>query len=95
MTDTSSKFFRPPAGAEHRVTYMHGFIDGCNAGREEALALIAATKSEMVAAVIDPELERRRQIAEVEIVEAEARLKRALADRSEYYAQRRKPKADV
>ena len=94
MTDTSSRFFQPPSGAEHRVTYLHGFIDGCNAGREETLAAIAAAKSE-TAKVIDPELERRRQIAEVEIVEAEARLKRALADSREYYAQRRKPKADV
>jgi hypothetical protein len=92
MTDTSSKFFRPPAGAEHRVTYLHGFIDGCNAGREETLAAIAAAKSE-TAKVIDPELERRRQIAEVEIVEAEAPLRRALADSREFYAQRRKPTA--
>ena len=93
MADTSSKFFRPPTGAEHRATYMHGFIDGCNAGREEALALIATTKTETFAKAIDPELERRRQVAEVEILEAEVRIRKALADTREFYAQRRKPAA--
>jgi len=37
MTDASPKFFRPPTGAEHRVTYLHGFIHGCNAGRTNDL----------------------------------------------------------
>jgi hypothetical protein len=93
VADTSSKFFRPPTGAEHRATYMHGFIDGCNAGREEALALIATSKSETIGKVIDPELERRRQIAEVEILEADARIRKAVAETREFYAKRRKPAA--
>jgi hypothetical protein len=68
-------------------------LDGCNAGREEALALIATSKSETVAKAVDPELERRRQLAEVEILEAEGRIKKALADTRGFYAQRRKPTA--
>lgn len=94
MTDTSSKFFRPPAAVEHRVTYLHGFIDGSNAGREEVLAVIAAAKAEMVAQVIDPESDRRRQIAEVEIVEAEAKLRKATAELRELEAARRKRAAE-
>jgi hypothetical protein len=47
--------------------------------------------TETVAKIFDPELERRRQLAEVEILEAEARIRKALADTREFYAQRRKP----
>ena len=91
MTDTSSKFFRPPTG-EQRATYLHGFIDGCNAGREETLAVIASTKTET--ATLEPELERRRQAAEVEILEAEARLRKATAELRELDATRRKRAAE-
>ena len=93
MTDTSSKFFRPPTGAEHRVTYLHGFIDGCNAGREETLAAIAAANAATAPKAFDPELERRRQLAEVEILEADARIRKALAETREANVQRKKPAA--
>jgi hypothetical protein len=94
MTE-SMKFFRPPSDEPGRIYYLHGFIDGCNAGREATLELIARikTQDEASTTVVDPEIERRRQLAEVEILEAEARIRKALADTREFYAQRRKPAA--
>ena len=94
MTE-SMKFFRPPSDEPGRNYYLHGFIDGCNAGREETLALIARIKTKDSAdpKVLDQEIERRRQLAEVEILEADARIRKALADMREFYAQRRKPAA--
>ena len=87
------KFYRPPDDESLRVQYLHGFIAGSNAGRAETLEVIARTKTQVEASaqVLDPELERRRQLAEVEILEAEARIRKALADMREFYATRRKP----
>jgi hypothetical protein len=89
------KFYRPPDDEPMRIQYLHGFIAGCNAGRAETLEVIARTRTQDQAAtkVLDPELERRRQLAEVEILEADARIRKALADTREFYATRRKPAA--
>jgi len=94
MTE-SLKFYRPPSDEEGRVQYLHGFIDGCNAGRAETLEMLAHLKAldPTKSQVFDPEIERRRQLAEVEILEADARIKKALAETREFYAQRRKPAA--
>jgi len=89
----SMKFYRPPDDEPLRIQYLHGFIAGCNAGRAETLEVIARTKAQDQAStqVLDPEIERRRQIAEVEILEADARIRKALADTREFYALRKKP----
>jgi len=90
------KFYRPPEEETLRIQYLHGFIAGCNAGRAETLEVIERTRTqEQVGAhVLDPELERRRQLAEVEILEADARIKRALAETREFYAKRKRPTAE-
>jgi len=85
------KFYRPPEEETLRIQYLHGFIDGCNAGRAETPEMIARAKDQASTQLLDPEIERRRQIAEVEILEAEARIKKSLANTREFYAQRRKP----
>jgi len=94
MTE-SMKFFRPPSDEPCRIYYLHGFIDGCNAGRAETLDLLVHLKAQDPAKtqVFDPEIEHRRQLAEVEILEADARIRKALADTREFYATRRKPAA--
>ena len=84
------EFFRPPQDERTRLYYVAGFMDGTKAGRAETLALIQQVK----ALHTDPALEHRRQLAEVEIVEAEARIRKAVADRRELYAQRKKFPAD-
>ena len=85
------KFYRPPDDEPLRIQYLHGFIAGCSAGRAETLEVIARTKDQASTKVLDPELERRRQLAEVEILEADARIRKALADTREFYALRKKP----
>jgi len=92
MTE-SLKFYRPPINEPGHTQYLYGFIDGCNAGRAVTLEVIAGTKDQTRSLALDPELERRRQLAEVEILEADARIKKALAETREFYAQRRKPAA--
>ena len=92
MTE-SLKFYRPPINEPGHTQYLYGFIDGCNAGRAATLEVITRTKDRTSLLVLDPELERRRQLAEVEILEADARIRKALADTRESYAQRRKPAA--
>ena len=95
MTE-SMKFFRPPSDEPARIYYLHGFIDGCNAGREQAFEMIARTKAqdEINEKSVEPELARRRQQAEVEILEAEAKLRKATADLREVEAARRKRAAE-
>jgi len=90
------KFYRPPDDEARRIPYLHGFIAGCNAGRAETLEMIERmrTQEQVGAQVLDPLIERRRQLAEVEILEADARIKRALANTREFYAQRKKPTAE-
>ena len=94
MTE-SMKFYRPPSDEPGRIYYLHGFIEGCNAGRESTIELIARIKTQDLAdkKVLDPEVERCRQLAEVEILEADARIRKALAEAREFYTQRRKPAA--
>ncbi len=94
MTE-STKFYRPLTDEPDRLHYLYGFIEGCNAGRAATLEIIARTKAQDQASakVLDPEIERRRQLAEVEILEAGARIRRTLAETREAYAQRKKPAA--
>ena len=77
--DESMTFYRPPDDEASRIQYLHGFIAGCNAGRAATLDVIARTKDQAGTHVLDPELGRRRQLAEVEILEAEARIKKVPA----------------
>jgi len=88
MTETF-KFFNPPIDERFRIQYLHGYMDGCKAGGFDMLELMAHLQPPTPA--IDPEIARRKQLAEVEILEADARIKKALADTREFYAQRRKP----
>ena len=89
------RFFNPPSDEKYRVQYLHGYMDGCKAGGADMLDLIARLKAQDPAKSqqFDPELERRRQLAEAEILEAEVRIRKALAETREFYAQRRKPAA--
>ena len=88
MTETY-KFFNPPIDERFRIQYLHGYMDGCKAGGVDMLELMAQLQPPTPA--IDPEIARRKQLAETEILEADARIKKALADTREFYAQRRKP----
>jgi len=90
MTETY-KFFNPPIDERFRVQYLNGYMDGCKAGGADMLELMALLQPPTPA--IDSEIARRKQLAETEILEAEARIKKALADTREFYAQRRKPAA--
>jgi len=90
MTQTF-KFFNPPSDEKFRVQYLHGYMDGCKAGGVDMLELIAQLQPPVPA--IDQDIAHRKQIAETEILEADARIKKALADTREFYAQRRKPAA--
>ena len=94
MTETY-KFFNPPIDEKFRVQYLAGYMDGCKAGGADMLDLVARLKAQdpVRTQVFDPEIEPRRQLAEVEILEADARIRKALAETREFYAQRRKPAA--
>ena len=91
MTETY-KFFNPPMDEKFRVQYLAGYMDGCKAGAADMLELIAELNPPTPA--VDPDIARRKHLAEAEILEAEARIKRAYADSREDYAKRKKTATD-
>ena len=86
------KFFHPPTDEKFRVQYLAGYMDGCKAGAADMLELIAQLNPPTPA--IDPDIARRKHLAEAQILEAEARIKRVYAEIREHYAKCKKPASD-